>query len=351
MRILILILSAVLSFPVGLSAQPSDVAEKPTVTIGARVDGRPFIWQDGMTKEYLGFFWDICTEAVTRSGYKFEAHQIDAAARKEFLESGEGIFDLLCDPTTITLGRMKGFIDLIDRDVGNRLRFSPVVFVANGSYIKTTRHPSLAVGFGNFGEQIGDCAIAITADKKPDQPKIRKEGSFFQKMADRIPIQMLPDKIPETADNKYEIWGYVEGTTSKGIVDRAIKRSGRQFTICPKPLAAHAQAAKEFCAGRLARYYGDVEIVRAAIEEVSSTSGTKCEADFKPTQSGSYEPYAFVVSARRFQTLPEQFDHALYGMFSDGTIDRLFVGHFPEKEKTQFLNTLFLINGLPPGGP
>lgn len=348
MRILILILSAIWAFPVGLSAQTSDTGERPTVLIGARVDGRPFIWQDAMTKEYLGFFWDICTEAVTRSGYKFEAQQIDAAARRKFLETGEGVIDMLCDPTTITLGRMRVFIDL---DAGNRLRYSPIVFVANGSYIKTTQHPLQAVGFGHFSEQIGNCAGAIMADKKLEQPKPPKQTGFFQRMADRIPIQMLPDKIPQTAGDQYQIWGYVEGTTSKGIVDRAINRPPGQFTICPKPLPTHAEAAEEFCAGRLARYYGDVEIVRAAIEEVPSTSGTKCEADFKPTQSGSYEPYAFVVSARRFRTLPEQFDHALYGMFSDGTIDRLFVGHFPDNEKSQFLNTLFRINSLPPGSP
>jgi hypothetical protein len=342
-----------LAFPVGLSAQTSVIGEKRTVTIGARIDGRPFIWQDSRTKKYLGFFWDICTEAVTRAGYEFKVEQITAATRKPFLETGEGVFDLLCDPTTITLGRMKDFINL---DAENRLRFSPIVFVANGSYIKTTRHPLMAVGYGQFNEQIAGCDEAITVETK--QPFLKEqaspsekvsETSFLQRLAEKIPIQLLPDKAPAAAENGYEIWGYVDGTTSKGIIDRAIEQSTTEVRICSKPLPTHAAAATEFCAGRLARYYGDVEIVRAAIKEASASGGIKCEADFRPTAKGSYEPYAFVVSGRRFQKLPEEFDHALYGMFSDGSIDRLFVGHFPENKKSQFLNTLFRINRLPLG--
>ncbi|WP_324753198.1 substrate-binding periplasmic protein [Roseovarius sp. Pro17] len=344
-----LIWSIILVLPTGLSAQTAQVGERSTVMIGARIDGRPFIWQDAVTKEYLGFFWDICTDAVTRAGYKFEAQQIDAATRKQFLETGEGIFDLLCDPTTITLSRIKEFIDLNN---GKRLRFSPIVFVANGSYVLSAQHPSTAGGFGQFDERIVGCAEAIAGEKKSTAPEPPEESGFLQRLASRIPIQMLPpDNAPASVENKYEIWGYVDGTTSKGIVDRAIKRSADQVTICPRPLATHAEAAREFCAGRLARYYGDVEIVRAAIEEVPATGGTKCEADFKPTAGGSYEPYAFVVSGSRFRTLPEEFDHALYGMFSDGSIDRLFDGHFPDKRKSQFLNTLFRINSLPPGTP
>lgn len=355
MRMILLTWSVLLAFPVGLSAQTSPYGEERTVTIGARVDGRPFIWQDNKTKKFLGFFWDICTEAVTRAGYEFKAEQITSATRKPFLETGDGVFDLLCDPTTITLSRMKDFVGL---DAEKRLRFSPVVFVANGSHIKTAQHPSIAVGFGQFDDRIAGCAEAIMLEEKlgnlkdqETQSENQPESGFLRRLADKIPIKIVPDKVPAAADNRYEIWGYVDGTTSKGIIERAIERSPQEIQICARSLPTHAVAATEFCAGRLARYYGDVEIVRAAIKETTATGGIKCEADFTPTVKGSYEPYAFVVSGRKFQKLPEQFDHALYGMFSDGSIDRLFVGHFPDNKKSQFLNTLFRINSLPLGGP
>lgn len=79
------------------------------VTIGVRDDARPFIWWDPDTKEYLGFFWDVCTEAVQRAGYRFHEVKVEAGKRADFLITGAGDFDLLCDPTTITLKRMQNF--------------------------------------------------------------------------------------------------------------------------------------------------------------------------------------------------------------------------------------------------
>ncbi|TCS60280.1 extracellular solute-binding protein (family 3) [Primorskyibacter sedentarius] len=335
------------SAPVVL-AQSIGSTEGPTITIGARVDARPFIWRDKDTGGYLGFLWDICTDAVTRAGYKFEAKKVNADARKKFLETGDGAFDLLCDPTTITLSRMKEFIAL---DAEPSLRFSPIVFVANGSYVKTTHPARSAMGFGQFGGKIANCADAIAAEEKLLKPKNDEKQSFFKSVSSKIPIQMFPDKPLPAPEKKYEIWGFVEGSTSEAAVRRGVKNSTADLKICPKPLKTHAEAAKDFCAGRIALYYGDVEIVRAAIEDVAAVSGVECKADFKPTAQGSYEPYAFVVSSRNFRRLPDEFDHALYGMFSDGTVDRLFVGHFSEKTKSQFLNTLFRINRLPAGTP
>lgn len=347
MRLIMLVFAAILAVPAGLSAQPSGMTEKQTITVGARVDARPFIWQDKSNQEYIGFFWDICTEAVTRAGYTHEPQEITTTSRKLFLETGEGAFDILCDPTTITLSRMKEFIDL---EGENRLRFSPIVFVANGSHIKTTK-PTAFVHNNLSDEEKKRCEPVMSGQEKRGVSDSTETKSFWSNLVEKIPIQMLPDKAPTAPEEIYEIWGYIKGTTSEDNIKRAIKEFSGGATICPSSFSKHEDAAHQFCGGRLARYYGDVEIMRAAIEDVTLADGTKCEADFRPTANGSYEPYAFVVSGRRFGSFPEQFDHALYGMFSDGSIERLFVGHFPEKSKSQFLNTLFRINSLPAGSP
>jgi hypothetical protein len=42
-------------------------ANAEEVRIGARDDTKPFIWRDAETGNYLGFLWDVCTEAVQPS--------------------------------------------------------------------------------------------------------------------------------------------------------------------------------------------------------------------------------------------------------------------------------------------
>lgn len=87
----------------------AETLDSGEIRIGVREDARPFIWRDQDTKGYLGFFWDICTEAVQRAGYHFSEEGVDAKKRAAFLKTGDGDYDLLCDPTTITLKRMQNF--------------------------------------------------------------------------------------------------------------------------------------------------------------------------------------------------------------------------------------------------
>lgn len=119
--------------------------------------------------------------------------------------------------------------------------------------------------------------------------------------------------------------------------------------ICPREIDSHSEAADEFCNGRLARYFGDVDIIKAALADYGERTGTRCAADTTPTTEGTYEPYALVVSSRRFPDFPERITLALYGMFEDGTVERLFSGHFPGTQKSQHLATLFRINSIPAG--
>lgn len=356
MRILVRIaLAAVLLTP---ALPASTQTERRLVTIAVRVDARPFVWKDSATGQYLGFFWDICTDAVVRAGYDFNAVDVAAPARSRFLETGQGSFDLLCDPTTITLSRMERFTK-------SNLSFSPIVFVANGSHVTSaeTERGTFAAGEDcdtvaatGMSSAAGGLMPASAATNDLEVIRDGGEDAADEGLPDRVGVLAWLDRFvalrqpvsspSENASGTYEVWGYVEGTTGEHAVHADASARSDNVRICSRALPSHADAARAFCAGELARYYGDVEIVQTAINDERNRARTTCEARAAKIP-GTYEPYAFVVSATAHPDLPELFSHALYGMFGDGSIERTFTGHFPDTRKSQFLETLFRINAIP----
>lgn len=165
-------------------------------------------------------------------------------------------------------------------------------------------------------------------------------------------IRLLP-ATDSGDEGRFEVWGYVTGSTiGEKIALEATQRpqdDRRRLLICPESLNSHDEAAREFCAGNLARYFGDADIIKASIDAYRARPGTTCVQNYQFATDGTYEPYAFVLSSRRVRDFPERFTYALYGMFSDGTVDRLYAGHFPGIEKSLHLGTLFRINNIPPG--
>ena len=107
-----------------------DTGRRDTVTIAVREDGAPFVWKDRKSSQFAGFFWDLCTEAATRAGWSIAARAIDAPDRTPFLDGQSTEYDLLCDPTTINIARLRAF-------AGNDLSFSPIVFLAKSSFAST----------------------------------------------------------------------------------------------------------------------------------------------------------------------------------------------------------------------
>ena len=114
-----------------------------------REDTPPFVSIDASSGAYIGYFPEVCTEAVTRAGFQFTQTSVSAKDRNNFLKSGLGGYDLLCDPTTVTLSRMNTFARMRNRitsSVGGgkpiegetieavALGFSQIIFVANGAY-------------------------------------------------------------------------------------------------------------------------------------------------------------------------------------------------------------------------
>lgn len=361
-RILILVLFATIVWPVSASA--SD----PEITIAVREDARPFIWvtedREEGTKHYEGFFWRICAEAVRRAGYRHKEIIFNATARKRFLdtattEKGDEV-DLLCDPTTITLARMENFFDL--KGSASHLQFSPIVFVANGSFVQNlAAKRGIAVGSipkrkdsKSFCEDI--IAQAKDAEDKPLPPHDDVDHACkdvpwwnLSKLSCRVQLRPQPDQNNASTDGiQFAVWGYVEGSTISDALRQAIDRVPEDRIICRRPFASHAKAAEAFCRGNILRYFGDVEIVKAALRQRRKNNSIKCPADVSKATQGTYEPYAFVVSAKKSE-FPERFKRALHGMFMDNTIDNLFKRHFPKSQKSPFLSTLFRIQSVPSG--
>lgn len=364
-------------FLVSTGGNAQTPAAEVNVKLGVRTDTRPFIWKDEDSGEYLGFFWDICTEAIHRAGYQFKVVEFNTSQRAYFLESGAGAVDFLCDPTTITLQRLQNFSN---QGSAENLNFTPIIFVANSSYVLPERGATFPVTIGELPELAPDnpsCTSILewvdhqkTATKdRPRHPWEADEAiapttvgvveeekgaagwiAWFSRNI-QFTLQSSDLQVKETKQ-RFQIWGYVEGSTIGAALEAWLRTQQNPGTItCTRVLASHTEAATEFCQGGLSRYYGDVDIVRAALHDYRDRMRKECPADMTPTEEGTYEPYAFVVSSASIASLPEEITFALYGMFEDGTIERLFTGHFPETLMSGYLSTLFRINSIPAGAP
>ena len=363
--------------------------------MGVRTDVPPFIWKDSDSQHFRGFFWDICTTALARAGYVRELVELNAPQRRALLQDGgfgacdaegncpgEETVDLLCDPTTITLARMKVFA-APGRPV-SKFRFSPILFVANGSYVQQDyprgafRNRLVPLLRGECGNSAalkrvicpGETAryplgwlVPTALRKTTDAPAVDWRASceaITNALAGELrhtptsadptppwPPQIWP--VVEAPKPQFEVWGYVGGATIGATVEAAARRAPGNVGICPRALGSHVAAAEAFCQGRIYRYFGDVELVRSAIEAYRAAHVRDCPVDDTPAAKGTYEPYAMVLSAGTYAEFPEDFNVALYSMFSDGTIAQFFRGRFGPERQSQYLGTLFRINSIPPG--
>ncbi|UVC19301.1 transporter substrate-binding domain-containing protein [Mesorhizobium onobrychidis] len=376
MRVSLLIVAMVLLDALMPGAARADPAQKPDVVIGARIDARPFVWRNPATKAYSGFLLDICTKSVVRAGFQFTVVDVDADKRVAFLQRGEGDYDLLCDPTTINLARMETFTG--DGEVG-KLSFSPIVFVANGSFVaqKPEREKETGKTFlkGTYRVDVKNKAFGCNDLKKKLTQGTGHPADYVDATIEDSQLKpFLTLRRPDPIDTKmFAAYGYVRGSTIGEQVQELAKRSGEDglkiceddyashdlatdasckghLKICADDYASHDLAAEAFCKGRLARYFGDLDIITASLATYEKRHNVRCEAAAAPASAGTtYEPYALVASTRRFPDFPERLAYALYGMFQDGTIEGLFNGHFPGVQKSDHLKTLFAINSIPTG--
>lgn len=296
------------------------------IRIGVRVDTRPFAWYDTEKGIYMGFLVDLCTQAVTRAGHPFVQLPVTAEQRTEFLEGRNQDYDLLCDPTTISLKRLDAFAAMTPPD---RLQFSPIVFVANGAWVRNPREKLRPMN----KPPAGTTCLPVMEEMTPSAEDIA------------------------VAKQEYLTAGFVGGTTAQENLSQLIRANALGLaphqSVCAVPQPSHEVGIEAFCNGSLAYYLGDLDIVTETVKYLKDI-GKVAECDFdhalKPI---SYEPYALVVSNSSvgFRT---SFIAALYEIFTapntgESAADHYFRRHFHNQAKSPFLDTLFRINRLPPG--
>ncbi|MDW3223356.1 MAG: transporter substrate-binding domain-containing protein [Paracoccaceae bacterium] len=344
---------------------------KDQVSIGVRVDTPPFVSIDTNSGAYVGYFYDICTEAVTRAGYQFTEKAVNAIMRDVFLNTGDGGYDVLCDPTTITLARMKNFADTGEAKL---LGFSQIIFVANGGYVMPGA--SMTVDSQKrLGDHRPDGTTALTCEtlfsEAKDKAAIKATAAKATKPADGLDGKQPPNteiaedeeakswrnliqfryKRPEPTEDpapqtitSVQVLGYVSGST---ISEKVVTFEADFVEPIACTFSSHRDAAEAFCQGKLDRYYGDLDILRASIGEHRDKTGLECPVEFADPEEYTYEPYAFVISSE-IEGFHEKFSCALYSMFEDGTIESLYTGRF-DAQMSSNLSILFRINNIPIG--
>lgn len=301
-----------------------------TVNIGVREDAPPFAWQDEETAAFRGYLNDLCVEATTRAGFHFEQIAVTATERAPIIEgdptlatkTGEVTLDLLCDPTTISLARLQKLI----QSGGEFLTFSPIVFVANGSYVTKN-------GFAPAAEM-------AKANRETQAEFEARTGAVLR--GEDCVCLAENDKTPCAEEAGYFRAGYVTGTTARFNISQAVNRDRLGVAgarVCPVEMPSHRDMVKALCGGGLQYAFGDTDIAQFY--------GKQSACQIKPADHPlSYEPYALLVSNHTPGFRP-RFIAALYEMFSDQTVAGRFGTYFPGLTKSSALGILFRINSIP----
>ena len=250
--------------------------------------------------------------------------------------------DLLCDPTTLTLGRLETFA----RDEASRHAvFSPIVFVANGSYVRHGgKENQAACTVGATSEAGGFVHPACwTRERRGADGGSFKEVVLPDRIACTQPRAATAGQAPE-----YVIAASVVGTTAGATIERAARLNqlglGDSQRVCTVLVRNHRAGVRSFCRNDFHFYFGDLDIIQA-YQALARQEGLGCDLA-RSEQPLSYEPYALLVSSTSSE-YRAKFIAALYEIFSDGTAASRFDAYFPDYGKSSALGLLYSINSIP----
>lgn len=325
----LLLLAFLVASPVILVAAHAE--EPPTITIGVRIDAPPFAWHDAENDSYLGFLVDLCVDAVARAGFPAILEPITPQDRQEFFLGQMPEIDLLCDPTTISLARMRDFAAL---PVELGLEFTQIVFVANGAYLEHRGANDWDPAWTEGTLDRSGCAA----------PELRPESGAQETDA--------PQGGAQEGEAALLGAGFVRGTTGAEVLAESLRTKAiarhEKNAICPVEFATHRDAGRAFCDGHLRYYFGDQDILRSVVDAYrAGPLGCAFDGKIAPRPL-SYEPYAFVVTART-PGFRQAFSRALYEVFHHETATARFHGNFRGHAMSSFLETLFRLNKIPAG--
>lgn len=293
-----------------------------TITIAVRTDARPHAWSDGQGV-FQGYLWTLCLTAATRAGYQVETRAITSETRTAFTGAQPDTYgmdpapDMVCDPITLTMDRLRGWTP----DQGMpRYRPTPIVFVASSSHAESrSGHDRACRPDRNDA--------AAPQGQGPARPIVEARRTWLPG------IQFWPDAPPKAGA---AVWGVIAGTTRAA-------GGGGDAQRCE--FANHKAAAEAFCKGQIDRYYGDIELIRAAIATAGCTE-TLAHHIATGRNDVRYEPYVLLVSTAR-PGLADRIVTELHGMFADGTVRRLIRAGF-DGAPSEALESLLSLYSIDP---
>lgn len=261
------------------------------VNVSYRIDTPPFSYHSG-DGEYAGMLVQLCEEAIHRAGYKIKK-KIPVTSASRFSVPT----DLVCDPTTITQSRTRD------------MEFSPIIFVANSSFISLKNNTELS------NEDIDNAPEC--ARKRAAQPEFPLVGV-----------------------------GLVGSTTANVTLQRAIQNKilgdTLDYGLCTMLFENHNEGIDAICNGRVGYYFGDMDILRAHL-----SARDNCLASLRDGFY-AYEPYALAIPSED-AVFRRRLVAAIYDIYADGTAVEAYEEAFPGQPMSGPLEMLFRINAIPNG--
>lgn len=274
-----------------LSLLPIVAISDDSVSVAYRIDTPPFSYRTN-GGEYSGMLVQLCEEAVQRAGYRIR-ERIPVTSVDRFKTHS----DLVCDPTTITQSRAEN------------MEFSPIVFVANSSFISLK---NTAVLTEKDIAKSPDCSSKRV--RQPDRPLVGV--------------------------------GLAGSTTANVTLKRAteakILGDTLDYGLCTVLFNNHNEGVEAICDGKISFYFGDMDILRAHLAIRDDCSASLRSGFF------SYEPYALVIPSED-AAFRRRLVAAIYEIYADGTAVKAYYEAFPGQPMSGPLEMLFRINAIPEG--
>ncbi len=268
------------------------------IWMAVREDAKPFAWQEQESGSFRGYLFELCTEAVEIANYVIADVVPTQAKDREVLVEGAEEIDLVCDPMTITVARAR------------QIDFSPIVFIANSTFVTSNRPKQFA----------------------KDDPVVPEDCLKYL------------EALPNGQEKKVVLAGMVIGTTSVGGFEaaRKIDASGFSalpddvaFVVCKKEVRDHITGIRLFCSGELGYYFGDIDIIRAYLAD-----HPQCDYSFESAFL-QYEPYALALTSTGSDSICRRLSAAVFYLFSTGAALEMYNTYFSVDGKVRPMAEFF----------
>ncbi len=341
-----------------LACLPALATAQEMLRVGVRSDAWPFSSLDKDTGKFEGFIYEICAFSFRAIGFKenvdFRLLPVTAENRLKGLirRNEEGVvvpreFDMVCDPTSVTIERI------------GKLIFSRTLFVSGGSYLQSNRA---------LDDVYDNSLTTLTSRVDNELPITLAQGEAFETDASlsnvrstSLNVQRRVIACADLSDSQIPgaILGYVRETTGEALINKALSSESPPVSVanfqvmCSRGFPSHQAAIIALCNSDITHHFGDRDIINSALLRYKR-EGHECDAEVGETVYTS-EPYAIAFSPEleRERVLLLQkavlitLSSAVESKSDEGsTVARLthhlFTKYFPDQTMSTVLRSLYL---------